>query len=60
MIKIDVFEIVIETEKAWNIKLLGGIYWLPKSQCRIVANWLYIPQWLADQNEMDYLDIDVE
>jgi len=59
-IKLDVREKIRETEKAYQIKLDCGIYWLPKSQCRIVNNKVYIPKWLADLKQIDYLDIDVE
>jgi len=59
-IKLDVREKISETEKAYQIKLDCGIYWLPKSQCRIVNNKVYIPKWLADSKQIDYLDIDVE
>ena len=59
-IKLDIREIVSETEKAWQIKLDCGVYWFPKSQCRVVINKIYIPKWLADSKQIDYLDIDVE
>ena len=59
-VKLDVIEILHDTAKAWNIKLNDGIYWLPKSQCRIVNKQVYIPEWLAKSKEISYLDIDVE
>jgi len=59
-IKLDVREIVTETEKAWQVKLSDGVYWLPKSQCRIISNEVYIPKWLADSKQIDYLDIDID
>lgn len=59
-IKLDLRELLREAEKAYQVKLDCGVFWLPKSQCRIVSNKVYIPQWLADKNGIEYLDIDVE
>lgn len=58
-IRLDV-EIIKETGKAWQVKLGDSLYWLPKSQCRIVSNKIWIPKWLADAKGIDYLDIDIE
>ena len=49
----DLLEILKETEKAWQVKLKEGVYWLPKSQCRIIGKKIYIPKWLAESKEME-------
>jgi len=59
-IKLEIREKISESEKAWMIKLDCGVYWFPKSQCRIIGNKIYIPRWLAESKQIDYLDIDVE
>ena len=49
----DVIEIIKETEKAWEIKISPGVYWFPKSQCRLVNNKkIYMPEWLAKKKEI--------
>jgi len=58
-IKLDA-TVIKQTEKAWQVKLPSGFYWLPKSQCRMVNNKIYIPKWLADSKQIEYLDIDIE
>lgn len=59
-IKLNIKEKISETEKAWQIKLDCGVYWFPKSQCRVIGNNIYLPKWLADQKQIEYLSIDVE
>lgn len=58
-VEIEYRELIRETEKAWQVKLPDGIYWLPKSQCRIVMAKIYIPKWLADDKGIDYLPCDI-
>lgn len=50
----DIKEILRETDKAWEVYLPCGIYWIPKSQGRIIANRLYIPEWLARNKEISF------
>lgn len=59
-VKMEIVEELQPSDKAFHLKLPSGIYWLPKSQCRVIGKYVYIPKWLADKNEMDYLGIDVE
>lgn len=58
-VEIGYRELIRETEKAWHIRLPDGIYWLPKSQCRIVMGKIYLPKWLADEKGIDYLSCDI-
>lgn len=58
-VKLEIQEQMPDTDKAYHVKVCGGWYYLPKSQCRIIANYIYVPRWLADKNEIDYLDIDI-
>lgn len=48
-VKVKIIEIIEEREKAWRIKFAGGILWFPKSESRVVNNYLYISKWLAEQ-----------
>jgi hypothetical protein len=43
-----------DTDKAWYVKLPDGFYWLPKSRCKIIGKYIYIPKWLADSKEINY------
>jgi hypothetical protein len=54
---IKFIEVVEETQKACQIKFSqNDIQWLPKSQIRIVGNFLYIPEWLVKEKDLgDYL-----
>jgi len=56
-IELDVIETIKETNKAWKVKLADGVYWMPKSQCRIVGKKIYVPKWLAKSKGIDYLQI---
>ncbi len=59
-IKLEFREILAETPKAWKVDLLNhGIFWLPKSQCRLINVYAYIPKWLADKEEITYSIFDV-
>ena len=58
-IDLELIELRKETEKAYQVKLPGGIYWIPKSCCRIVNKRVYISKWFADQNNIDYLACDI-
>ena len=42
-VKLEIIEELTHSEKAFHVKLPDGIYWLPKSQCRIIGNHIYIP-----------------
>lgn len=57
-IELEIRELIKTTDKAWQMKLDSGIYWLPKSQCRIINNKVYIPEWLCRSKEIDFLDVD--
>ncbi len=59
-VKMEIIEELQSSDKAFHLKLPDGIYWLPKSQCRIIGKYVYIPMWLADKNGIDYLEIDAE
>ncbi|MBK7380496.1 MAG: hypothetical protein IPJ03_16195 [Ignavibacteriales bacterium] len=48
----DIKEVIKETEKAWQLKLVSGIYWLPKSQCRVVGMRVYVPKWLSESKNI--------
>ena len=58
--KMEIIEELKPSDKAFNLKLPDGIYWLPKSQCRITGKFVYIPVWLANEKEIEYLETDVE
>lgn len=47
-------EILDETTLAWQIRVKNEIYWFPKSQCRIINKFIYVPKWLVDQKEIIY------
>lgn len=53
-VKLYIYQKVRETENAWQIKLLNGeIYWFPKSQCRIIDNYILVPEWLIIKNNIE-------
>ena len=55
-LEFDIKEILQETEKAWQIVFdTGEIHWLPKSQCRIIGDKIYIPKWLCEQKGLEEL-----
>jgi len=60
VVKMEIIEELQPSDKAFHVKLPDGVYWLPKSQCRIIGEYIYIPKWLADKNEIDYLEEDIE
>lgn len=42
--------IIKETSKAYLIEMNnGGKEWFPKSQCTLLNDLLYVPQWLLDR-----------
>ncbi|HAV56580.1 MAG TPA: hypothetical protein DCX45_03460 [Acinetobacter junii] len=49
------FEIVIkETDKAYQIHFSTlEIHWVPKSQCRILNNILYMLEWLVKEKGLE-------
>lgn len=49
------FEIVLkETEKALQIRFgPQEVQWIPKSQCRILNNILYMPEWLVKEKGLE-------
>lgn len=47
-------EILKTTNKAYQIKFsTEDICWLPKSQIRIINNYIYMPEWLIKNNGLD-------
>jgi len=60
VIKMEIVEELQSSDKAFHVKLPGGVYWLPKSQCRIIGRHIYIPIWLANEKGIDYLEADIE
>lgn len=54
--RLPIIELLSETNKAWHIKLKKDIHWFPKSQCRVVGNILYTPEWLLEKNDIDWRD----
>jgi hypothetical protein len=49
------FELVIkETDKAYQIRFSSlEVHWVPKSQCRILNNVLYMPGWLVKEKGLE-------
>lgn len=47
-------ELGTATDKAWNVKIEGDWYWLPKSQCELdeTTGTVQIPGWLVAKNEL--------
>jgi len=58
-IELDLIKLLKETSLAYQVQLTNGIYWIPKSCCRIVNKKIYIMKWFADKNGIDYLSCDV-
>lgn len=58
-IELEIIEFLKETIKAVQVKLHRGVYWIPKSQCRIIKKKIYITRWFADKNGIDYLNCDI-
>lgn len=59
-VKLNIDKIIKETDKAWNVKIGDSIEWLPKSQCRIINNHIYIPRWICDAKGIFYEQMDIE
>lgn len=49
------FEIVLkETDKAYQVRFSSvEIQWIPKSQCRLFNNILYMPEWLVKEKGLE-------
>jgi len=52
---IAIFEEKIrETDKAVQLKFsAGSVEWLPKSQIRIVDKFVYLPEWLVKEKNLN-------
>lgn len=49
------FEIVLkETDKAYQVRFSSmEVHWVPKSQCRILNNICYMPEWLVKEKGLE-------
>ena len=56
-LKIKIFELVAETDKARLVQLEDGLlvekFWLPKSATHVDGDHVYVPKWLAEEKGID-------
>lgn len=57
MLKFRVFEIVVERNASWLVKLEEGLVgkqeWFPKSEVQLDGDFIWAPRWLAERKEID-------
>lgn len=53
--KFEYKSIIKETAKAWLLKMNGGAsLWIPKSQCKVDDEYIYIPKWLTEKMIIEF------
>lgn len=57
LVKVTVVEVIIERELSYRLRIEGvEDQWYPKSECELQDDVLYIPRWLAEKKEVDYVE----
>lgn len=52
-LELEFESLIKQTEKAFQIKFNSEtVCWLPKSQVRIMDDYIYIPKWLVEDKQL--------